>query len=83
MGENLSIGERIAILRKRRRLTQRELALITGISANRLTKIENHYVNYPSSQTVILLAHALGVSADLILGIEEIPDELPHRRGKA
>jgi transcriptional regulator with XRE-family HTH domain len=61
-----SIGERIMILRKRQKLSKKELADIAGISYATLSNYENGKA-IPSAETIVRLALALNVSvSDLI-----------------
>src|SRR5262245_19682146 len=50
---------RLAIARKRRQLTKKELAFKAGVSQLTLTRIENGDTNDPSEETVAALASAL------------------------
>lgn len=61
-----SIGERIRYARKMRNLTITELKKITALSTGNLSEIENCKI-LPSSNALIKLSEALGVSIDWIL----------------
>ncbi|MDU5722361.1 MAG: helix-turn-helix transcriptional regulator [Clostridium butyricum] len=61
-----SIGERIRNVRKKKNLTITQLKEITGLSAGNLSDIENSKIS-PSSNALIKLKNALGVSIDWIL----------------
>jgi transcriptional regulator with XRE-family HTH domain len=56
----MTLGERIRKLRKRRKLTQRQLAEMVHIDFTYLSKIENDRLDYtPSIKTLLKLAKAL------------------------
>ena len=65
----MSIGERIKILRKERKLTQVELAKKSNISRSYLTDIENNRYN-PSVETLKAIANSLEVKLSDILSDE-------------
>ncbi len=54
------LGQKIQILRKKRRLTQEKFAELIGIDPKNVSKIENGN-NYPSSETLTSIAKALDV----------------------
>lgn len=57
----MDIGRRIAIIRKEKRLTQKELAEKAGISANYLRRIETGKCPAHQIKLVSRIADALGV----------------------
>ena len=61
-----TLGERIYEIRKKRKLTQSELAEMVGISNTYLSHIENGSKNM-SMDTFIDIVNALGVTADELL----------------
>ncbi len=61
-----ALGERIYEARKRRKLTQSDLAEMAGISNTYLSHIENGTKNM-SMDTFIDIVNALGVTADELL----------------
>jgi len=62
----LRIGEKVRVTRKRKLLTQEQLADKAGVGVNTIIRIERNQVE-PHSRTIRKLAAALGVSpADLI-----------------
>lgn len=67
MGANL--GERIAALRKGKKLTQEQLAEKLGVSAQAVSKWENN-ISCPDILLLPELAHILGVTTDALLGRE-------------
>lgn len=74
--EWFSLGERIMIYRKRRKLTKKELAELAGVSVATITKYENDEVEYPDYDLLSAFSVVLGVSTNyLLMGIES-----PKRR---
>jgi len=65
-------NERIGDLRTKIGLSQKELAEMIGVSASQLSRIENGETQSISSELLIKLAKAFGVSADYILGLTTI-----------
>ena len=68
-----ALGERIYEARKRRKLTQSDLAEMAGISNTYLSHIENGTKNM-SMDTFIDIVNALGVTADELL-MDNISDK--------
>jgi Predicted transcriptional regulators len=64
------IGKRIAYLRKRQGLLQKDLANLTGIGCPRLSNIETGR-NRPSICTLASIATALGITLDRLMGRED------------
>ena len=62
----VSIGKRIRLLRRERRLAQEDLAKILCVHRESISQIENAERQIRSNQ-VVLLADALGISCDYIL----------------
>lgn len=75
------LGRRVRVLRSRVRLTVRELAAVSGLSARLLALIEAGQAN-PTLSTLDELAQALGVDVVHLLDADE-DDELPGRRSVA
>lgn len=71
-----SISLRVDRLRETRELqglTQNELARISGISQNQISRYEAGQTE-PSSSVIGQLAHALNVTVDYLLGLTDIPN---------
>ena len=66
----MTLGERLARLRKEKKLTQMELANQASISRSRLSLYETDR-REPDLQTLIQLANFFGVSTDYLLGIND------------
>ena len=68
---NKNIGERIASLRAKAGYTQRDLAKETGISHRMIAYYEKQ-AQYPPTHVLPILADALGVTVDQMLGLDKI-----------
>ena len=64
-----TMGDRIAYLRKRKKLTQAQLAEQLGISAQAVSKWESG-ISCPDIMTLVPLSQVLEVSTDELLGIQ-------------
>lgn len=75
-----ALGDRIACLRKRKKMTQAQVAEQLGISAQAVSKWESG-LSCPDIMTLVPLAAVLGVSTDALLGvgngaeIDSIPED--------
>ena len=67
-----TVGERIGDLRSRNKLSQRKLAEMIGVAPSQLSRIERGEIQSVSSDILINLSQALGVSTDYILGLTTI-----------
>ena len=68
MEKSQHIGEIIQELRKKKDMTQEELAQKSGVSYTTLIKIERGSVQNPTVKTIKRIADALDASVDLLLG---------------
>jgi len=68
--ENLKLAENIMLFRRRKKLTQKELAKIIKISRVALFNYESG-TRVPNSETLVLLAKALEVTPNDLLGYKE------------
>jgi transcriptional regulator with XRE-family HTH domain len=78
-----TLGERLLILRRRRQLTQRELADAAGLNTNTIARLEQGHLKDLGGQSVAKLARALDTTTDFLLGLSETvdrPDVLPPTR---
>lgn len=68
---------RLALARKRRQLTKKELAELAGITQITLTRLEKNQTTEPTEETVKALAHALKYPVDFFFGddCEELTTE--------
>ena len=69
--ETLSLGERLALARKRRKLTQRKLAEQIGCQQSDIHRLEAGLVLDPHASRVVALAKALHISTDWLLGLKD------------
>lgn len=65
-----SFAERIRLLRKEKKVTQRQMAELLGCTEQHYQKIEYGNINVPAT-TVIFLADYFDVTADYLLGRED------------
>ena len=65
----MAIGDRVLEQRRKRGMTQAQLAKEAGISQGLIARIETHKVKDPASSVVRRLATALGVTADYLVGM--------------
>ena len=66
-----TLGERILILRRRHKLTQRELAEGAGLHTNTIARLEQGNLNDLGGQALAKLARSLDTSTDYLLGLSE------------
>jgi transcriptional regulator with XRE-family HTH domain len=67
-----TIHERIGDIRTRKGFSQKKLSEITGIGTSQISRIENGEIQNISSDILIKLSKAFGVSTDYILGLTTI-----------
>jgi transcriptional regulator with XRE-family HTH domain len=80
----LTLGERVLLWRKRRKLTQRQLAARISLHPISLSKIERGVVQELEASTVRKLAQALSVKTDYLLGlVGEEEAEAPYHLARA
>jgi transcriptional regulator with XRE-family HTH domain len=68
------VGERIVLLRRRKGLTQPELAHRTKMGITTLNRIEKAH-HTTSIDKLVALARELGTSADYLLGLSDDPGQ--------
>ncbi len=71
----LTFGERLALIRKRRKLTQRQLAERIGCQQSDIYRLEAGLVNDPHMSRLVALAQAVQVSTDWLSGLRDTTDE--------
>lgn len=70
-----SIGKRISARREQLKLTQEQIADMTGLTENQLSGLENGKA-MPQSETVVKLSKVLQTSTDYILtGTDHVDDD--------
>jgi transcriptional regulator with XRE-family HTH domain len=76
MEDILIDGDKIRMLRNKRRWTQKELALTSGVDQSIISDLENNKKAGTRIDTLVALARALGVATDdLFVPAEPIPIE--------
>lgn len=73
----MEIGSAIKLLRKKRSLTQKELAGICEISANALGQIEKN-VSFPQKNTINKICEALDYPVSYLLFFSISEDDIPN-----
>ncbi|MEN6349540.1 MAG: helix-turn-helix transcriptional regulator [Syntrophomonas sp.] len=71
-----NIGERIKLLRTKRKLSQADLARILGVSRSAISSYENG-TRKPDQDTLIGIASCFQVSVDYLLGCDTSQYETP------
>ena len=71
----MNFGERVHLMRRRRKMTQKELGEAIGVSKTTIFRIESGEFS-DASQQIALMARALNVSADYLLGLQDEPEPL-------
>ena len=75
----MSYGQALRDARRALHLTQRDLAERAGLDFTYISKLENDRIPPPASDTVVLLARLLGMSADLALALAgKLPSDVEH-----
>ena len=76
MEDILIDGEKIRALRNKRRWTQKELALVSGVDQSIISDLENNKKAGTRIETLVALARALSVATDdLFVPVDPIPVE--------
>jgi len=68
--DELSLGERISLMRRRRHMTQVQLGALIGVAQSEIHRLEIGLVKDPHATRIRALAQALHVSSDWLLGLE-------------
>jgi transcriptional regulator with XRE-family HTH domain len=72
-------GQHLKAMRKRKKMSQRELAQYVGVDFTYISKIENDAMPAPSEETIRKIASALGEDADkMIILAKKIPSDLQN-----
>ncbi len=78
MQEGSTLGGRLASVRKRRGLSQRELAHASGLSLSLIRKLEQDSYGHVGLETARKLAAALGVTTSALVTEPDAPVPAPH-----
>ena len=74
----MTLGERVLLLRRRKRLTQDELAVQSGVNKMTIWRLEHGAIQDVKGHVLGKMALALETTADYLLGLRE--DEQPDPR---
>jgi len=72
----LTFGERLVLIRKRHKMTQRQLAERIGCQQSDIYRLESGLVNDPHMSRLVALAQVLQVSTDWLSGLRDTTDEV-------
>jgi transcriptional regulator with XRE-family HTH domain len=72
----MHIGERIALLRRRQGMTQRQVGNEAGVHPNTIARLERGLLTDLPGKSIARIAQALGCTSDFLLGLSE--DETPR-----
>jgi transcriptional regulator with XRE-family HTH domain len=75
----MNIGEAIKEMRTDRRLSQKELAEMSGISQNTLCSIEKGY-SFPSKETINAICSALEIPVSYLLFSSITEEDVPEEK---
>ena len=79
----MNFGERVHLMRRRRKMTQKELGEAIGVSKTTIFRIEKGDFSDAMGQHIAKMARVLNVSGDYLLGLKEEPEPLePEPREK-
>jgi transcriptional regulator with XRE-family HTH domain len=71
----MTLGERVLVLRRRKGLTQGELAKHAGVNKMTIWRLEHNAILDVKGQVLGRMAEVLGCSTDYLLGREEEPQD--------
>ncbi|QSR35185.1 transcriptional regulator [Marinobacterium iners] len=74
----MHIGENLKNIRKKMKMSQKELAEASGISSAQISRIEKGDQKNPQLETVVSLATNLGVSLEELVFGEKSPNEINY-----
>ena len=72
----MNVGAAIKILRKRKGITQKDLAQMCGLSANALCSIENSE-SFPSKESIDKICKALDIPVSYLMFYSVTDDDVP------
>lgn len=67
--DELTFGERLSLVRRRKGMTQGQLAAVIGVASSEIHRLEVGIVKDPHASRVVALAQALRVTTDWLLGV--------------
>ena len=71
----MTLGERVLVLRRRLKLSQGSLGKLAEIDPNTIARLERGEVHDLAGARIVALARVLGVSTDVVLGVEPLDSE--------
>jgi repressor LexA len=79
----MNFGERVHLIRRRRKMTQKELGEAIGVSKTTIFRIEKGDFADAMGQHIAKMARVLNVSGNYLLGLQDEPEPLePEPREK-
>ena len=72
----MNFGERVHLIRRRRKMTQKELGEAIGVSKTTIFRIEKGDFADAMGQHIAQMARVLNVSGNYLLGLQEEPEPL-------
>jgi len=67
--DDLTLGERIGLMRRRHHMTQQQLAAAIGTTQTEIYRLETGMIKDPHASRIVALAHVLKVTTDWLLGM--------------
>lgn len=75
----MNIGNAVRVLRKKKKLTQKELAIECNISTTALSSIENND-SFPSQNTINAICNALSIPSSYLLLFSVSKEDVPEQK---
>ena len=75
----MNLGKAITAFRKKKGLSQKELASYCGLSANALCNIEKGH-SFPSKETIESICHSLDISVGMLLFSSLDDNDIPPQK---
>jgi len=72
----MTFGERVHLIRRRRKMTQQALGDAVGVTKATIFRVEKGDFADVKGQTIAKMAKTLNVSADYLLGLKPEPEPL-------
>ena len=72
----MTFGERVHLIRRRRKMTQQALGDAVGVTKATIFRVEKGDFADVKGQTIARMAKTLNVSADYLLGLKAEPEPL-------
>jgi transcriptional regulator with XRE-family HTH domain len=75
-------GERMREMRHARKMTANELGHICNLNVRHIYRLESNQRPHIWGTTIALVAHALDISADYLLGLSDTPNRVSSQKGE-